>query len=153
MLTVLISSCTKEDSYACEKSQFIGNYSGTHNLNITTPVKLSIPISDNITISDISGSDSVIVTSSTLGVTLRAVVNDCKVIVNSASIDSFSYDLKGIIGVATVKNVSASLTVRKNTTKGQLESVISVNSGTVSSSTDLLKDLSIANTKLEGTFK
>lgn len=152
--TVFITSCGKDDKYACDKSEFIGTYSGSHSLSINEPVKLSIPINDNITVADISGTDSVLITSTTLGLTVRGIVSDCKILVAGATVDSFVYDLNNpIIGVAKIKDVNADLTLRFNITKDQLETVIGVNEGTASSSTGILDNLSIANRELKGTFK
>ncbi len=127
---MILPSCKKEDSYACEQSQFVGTYNGSHNLSINQPIPLTVPINDKIVVAAIAGStDSVTIQSQTLGITLRAQVKDCKVNV-PASVDEFTYDLGGMIGRVKISGVNATLNVRKNTTKGQVESVISVQTGT-----------------------
>ncbi|QQR97691.1 MAG: hypothetical protein IPK18_12765 [Sphingobacteriales bacterium] len=154
IFTVFTSACKKdEDKYACEKSEFLGTFNGSHSLNINQPTKISIPINDKIIVSDITGTDSVLVTSETLGLTVRGIVTDCKIYVPGATVESFEYELGGIFGDAIVENVNANLTLRFNITKGQLETQIDVNEGTASTSTGILNDQSIADTELKGTFK
>ncbi|HNO48120.1 MAG TPA: hypothetical protein PKI48_05990 [Chitinophagales bacterium] len=151
---MILPSCITEDSYACEQSQFVGTYNGSHNLSINQPIELSIPINDKIVVAAIAGStDSVTIQSQTLGITLRAQVKDCKISI-PASVSEFTYDLGQMIGRVKISGVNATLTVRKNTTKGQVESVISVQTGTANTlDNDLIDDLSIANTELPGIFK
>lgn len=159
--TAFITSCKKDDKYACDKSEFIGVYNGSHALNINEPVKVSLPITDKITVSDISGTDSVSITSETLGLTIKGIVSDCKIVVPSAYVESFSYDTKNaLVGVATVEGVSANLTLRKNITKGQLETTIFVNSGFATNSVNnpltgkpMIDSLDISDSELPGTFK
>lgn len=151
--TVFVSSCKKEDKYACTKSEFLGNYNGAHQLSTERPIKIDIPIADNVIISEVSGTDSVTVRSTTLNKTFVGVVSDCKVLVSGASLDSFQTSL-GTLGTATVKNINANLEVRKNTTKNQIETVIKVISGTAVISTALgTTTETLTNVDLKGTFK
>lgn len=150
----IITSCKKEDKYACEKAEFIGTYTGSHSLNINEPTPASIPINDTIIIRDTTGTDSLSITSKTLGVTLKGRLSDCRVTIPSASIEEFQYTIGGLFGTATIKNVVATLTIRKNLTKNKIETTIAVSEGTASTDGAIsLNNQSIADTELTGNFR